>query len=298
MQGRAAGILVVGLLVGLAFAGCDEGRLTCYFDDEEPSTTPVAVGAKFDAATAGAIAGRVTWAGARPSVPPYSAPVSPLSELPPGPRLDWPNPHAPKIDPANRGIAGAVVFLRRVDAARARPWDHAPVRIVVQDCQYHIFQDACDAATGFVHTGDAVVVVSEEDRFHAVQARGAAFFTLTLPDRGRPHARVLPHSGIVELSSNAGQFWMRGHLFVSDHPYFCRTAADGRFALEQVPPDSYELACWLPDWHEASHERDGETTFISRLTFRPAVVKLRDITIGPGERKTTDFTYGPGDFPP
>jgi hypothetical protein len=296
MQGRVAGILVVALLVGLAFAGCDEGHLTCYFGDEEPPTAPVATESKFDAASAGSIVGRVTWVGEIPAIPPYRAPVSPLSELPPGPRRDWSNPHAPKVDPASHGVAGAVVFLRRVDPERARPWDHPPVQVVVKDCQYQVRQGACDASTGFVRTGDSITIVSQDDRFHAVQARGAAFFTLTLPDRDRPHTRALTHSGIVDLSSNAGQFWMRGHLFVADHPYYCRTDSAGRFSLEQVPPGKYEVACWLPDWHEASHERDGETTFISRLTFRPAVVKVRNITIGAGERKMTDFTYGSGDF--
>jgi hypothetical protein len=296
MQGRAASVLVVALLVGLAFAGCDDGRLSCYFGDEED--TPVTSAAAFNAAAAGSVAGRLTWAGDIPSVAPFRAPVSPLSELPPGPRRDWPNPHAPVINPGDRGVAGAVVFLRGVDPERARPWDHLPVRVVVRNCQYHILQGTADAATGFVRRGDAVTIVSEDDRFQAVQARGAAFFTLTLPDRDRPHSRTLKQSGVVELGSNAGQFWMRGHLFVADHPYLCRTDANGRFSLEQVPAGKYELGCWLPDWHEASHERDGETALISRLMFRPAVVKLRDVAITAGERNMVDFVFAAGDFPP
>jgi hypothetical protein len=186
--------------------------------------------------------------------------------------------------------------LRGVDPKRARPWDHAPVRVTVRSCQYHILQGDSDSNTGIVRRGDRVTIVSEDDRFQAVQARGAAFFTLTLPDRDVAHERSLTQSGVVELGSNAGQFWMRAHLFVSDHPYLTRTDSEGRFSLAQVPSGTYELACWLPDWREAARELDAETAQITRLTFRPALVKLQDVTVKSGGRPTVDFTVSADDF--
>jgi hypothetical protein len=295
MHGRAASIVCLCLLGAVAFHGCDEARLATYFGDEETAADSPPTSVAFDPAAAGKITGRVTWAGPAPRVSPFRAPVSPLSEQPTGPRLDWPNPHAPAVNPRGGGVADAVVFLRDVDRARARPWDHPPVRVSVRGRRYHILQGDADALTGFVRRGDEVTILSE-DGFQAVQARGAAFFTLTLPDRDRPLLRKLARSGVVELSSNAGQFWMRAHLFVADHPYLARTDAEGRFALEQVPPGRYELACWLPDWHEASHERDGETTLISRITFGPSVVKLRDVTVERGRPLEAGFVYEEGDF--
>jgi hypothetical protein len=89
---------------------------------------------------------------------------------------------------------------------------------------------------------------------------------------------------------------MRAHLFVADHPYLTRTDAEGRFSLEQVPPGAYELACWLPDWHEAAHELDAETAEVTRLTFRPSVVKLRDVEVERGGRRAAGFAFGAGDF--
>jgi hypothetical protein len=89
---------------------------------------------------------------------------------------------------------------------------------------------------------------------------------------------------------------MRGHLFVANHPYLARTDVEGRFQLEAVPPGTYELACWLPNWHVAKHELDAETTQITRLTFRPSVVKLRDVTLKPRERQTSTFTFSSADF--
>jgi hypothetical protein len=284
------------LLVGATVAGCEGSHLPAYFEDEPRTAASTSASVAFDPTTTGSVVGRVTREGEFPKVPSFVAPVSPLSEQPTGPKLHWPNPHAPEIEAKSGGIAGAVVFLRGVDHEKARPWDHAPVRVVVRGCRYHILAGEEDTITGFVRRGDKVTIVSEDDRFQAVQARGAAFFTLTLADRDIPRERVLAQTGIVELSSNAGQFWMRAHLFVSDHPYLARTDREGRFTLEKVPPGDYEIGCWLPDWHEAAHERDGETALYTRLTFRPSVVKLRDLTVEPGIRRAVQFTYAGADF--
>jgi hypothetical protein len=297
MHGRAALTFRLLLLAALGLAGCDESHRTVYLgDDEAPAKPPKNLAAAFDPASSGSVAGRVTWAGAAPVVAPYRAPISPLSEQPDRQKFLWPNPHVPAVDPASRGVAGAVVFLRGVDAERARPWNHAPVRVAVRDCRYHVLQGDADEATGFVRRGDKVTIVREDDHFQAVQARGAAFFTLTLAARDRPHDCVLARTGVVELGSNSGQFWMRAHLFVADHPYLTRTDAQGRFSLEQVPPGTYELGCWLPDWHEAAHELDAETSLVTRLTFRPSVVKLREVAVETGVRRTADFSYGAADF--
>jgi hypothetical protein len=296
MHGRIAILIALAALGGAGTSGCDASPVPTYFGTDEAPPPPAPLAADFDPSTAGTIAGRVIWEGAAPRVPPLESPVSPLSEQPTGQRLFWPNPLAPAVDPASRGVAGAVVFLRGVDPRRARPWDHPPVRVAVRDFAYHVRQGGTDALTGFVRRGDRVSIVADDDRFQAVRARGAAFFTLALAERDHSQERALAQTGVVEFSSNAGQFWMRAHLFVADHPYLARTDALGRFSLEQVPAGAYELASWLPNWHEASHELDGETALVSRLTFRPSVVKLRDMKVAPGAHRTVDFSYREDDF--
>lgn len=61
--------------------------------------------------------------------------------------------------------------------------------------------------------------------------------------------------------------WMRSYLSVLDHPYFALSAADGTFALAEVPPGQYIVAAW--------HERFG--------THSQSVVL--------GERGETDVTF-------
>jgi hypothetical protein len=244
----------------------------------------------------GIVQGQVTWAGTVPVIPPYRAPVSPLSEQAGGAKHTWANPNAVVVDAATHGVAHAVVFLRGIEPGRGRPWDHPPVRVQMRDYQYHILQGDADSRTGFVRRGASFTMESAQPRFHSLVARGSAFFALPFPNPSQPCTRRLDRRGVVELTSGAGYFWMRAHLFVDDHPYYTRTDATGRFVLSQVPPGDYDLVCWLPNWLEGEHELDADTGLIYRLQFRPPVQVVQPVRLGPGAMSTASFTISLADF--
>jgi hypothetical protein len=244
---------------------------------------------QFNPATAGTIRGRVTWHGDIPSVLPFEIPPNPQANEVLRQRQVRPNPNAPLIDPRTRGVGNAVVFLRGLDPAGGRRWNHAPVRIEQRACELHILQGNVDSAYGFVQRGESLEMVSRDRVLHSLHAGGAAFFTLTFPDPGEPLARSCREKGIVELTSAAGYYWMRAYLFVDDHPYYARTDQEGRFTLTEVPPGTYELACWLPNWKEARHERDPESGMISRLFFAPPIEEVLPIELHTGDSRSVDF---------
>lgn len=270
----------LALLGAAVLCGCDETAAP-----PEPATeAPSEMGRDFDVATAGTIEGQVTWDGELPQVSSYRAPVHPGNEHIGDDRRDWPNPNAPHIDPRTKAVAGAVVFLKGVDLSKARPWDHPPVRVELGDYQIHVCQGESDGSCGFVRRGDTVEMVSRQAIFHSLQVRGDAFFTRAFPDPDQPCSGRFDRAGVVELASGCGYFWMRGRLFVVDHPYYALTGADGRFVLTRVPPGDYKLVVSLPDWHEASRELDAETALICRLSFRPAVEIVRPVRLAPWQR--------------
>jgi hypothetical protein len=238
------------------------------------------------------LSGRVVWAGAVPPADPVTAlrtgadgTLAPLAR---------PAPNLPVIGP-DGGVAGAVVFLRGVDPAAARAWDRPPVTVEMHDERPMVRQgDGPPDTVGFVHGGDEITIVSRQSRFHSLRARGSAFWTVTLPNPDRPRARRLDQTGLVELSSGVNYFWMRGYLWVCDHPYYTQSDANGRWVLTGVPAGDYDLVAWLPDWRTERQERDPETGMIARYVFRPPFEVTRHVAVRENETATIgDIQFKP-----
>jgi hypothetical protein len=286
-------LLVLALLLGGVLLGCDEIQTP---KPGESAASAVSAPTQFDARTAGDISGRVTWAGPVPIVPPFEIRSFILQGQPGRLRLIRANPNAPVVDPSTRGVAGAVAFLRGVAPAKGRPWNHAPVHVEQRDRRLHVVQGDAYGRVGFVRRGDEIEMVSRERCFHALHGGGAAFFSLTFPDPNQARRRRLTSTGVVELTSAAGYYWMRGYLFVDDHPYYTCTDAQGRFRLERVPPGRYELVCWHPSWLEERHDRDPETSLLFRVFFRPPVQLRQQIELPPGGNVAVEFTLKAAEF--
>jgi hypothetical protein len=246
----------------------------------------------FDLPACGTICGRVTWDGDIPLVAPFEVLPNPLAGEVFRHRQLRPNPNAPVIDARTRGVANAVVFLRGVDVARARPWNHAPVLLEQRGCAFHVFQGQADTHVGFLRRGEALAMVSRDPFFHSLHAGGAAFFSLAFPDPDQPLKRRLAEKGLVELTSAAGYYWMRAYIFVDEHPYYTLTDAEGRFELTQVPSGPYEVVCWLPNWIKARHERDPESSLIWRHFFNAALEAVQPLTLGAGKSRELTFRLG------
>lgn len=285
MPHRAGAALL--LLVAL---GC--GRVTT--DDAEEASATDEPGAAFDPATAGVLCGRVSWDGPDPSPAPFRVLHLSKKECP----FEVGNPLAPVLHPGNRGVAGAVIALRGIDPAQARPWHHPPVRVEQGDRDLHVYQGDQEVGTGFVRRGDEIEMAARGDRYHTLRGRGAAFFSYTFPDAGVVRRRRLDAAGVVELSSGAGYYWLRGHLHVSDHPYLARTDADGCFEIAQVPPGRYRAACWLPNWNVLRKERGPESAAVENIAYAGPLEQTAEVVLGPGGQARVEFLLCERDFAP
>jgi hypothetical protein len=267
-------------------AGCNTGVA----DPGTPAeSAPPTVINHFDPASAGAIRGQVIWQGEIPEIPPLLVRANPNGGDALAKRQFRPNPNAPNVNPKTQTVSNAVISLRNVDVAQAKPWKLPTVRIEQRGLQFHIMQGDEESSYGFVRPGDPIEMVSRDSCFHSLHADGAGFFTLTFPDSDQPLSRSFKEKGVVELTSAAGYYWMRSFIFVDDHPYYTQTDRDGRFFLDQVPPGEYELVCWMPNWLEARHDRDPESGTITRMYFRPPVTCVQKVNLGNQESKEACF---------
>ena len=262
-------------------AGCEGEPSAVSFAEPDLPAAPQPAASAFDPASCGKIAGRVSWTGQLPAAPPFIYGV-PKREGGFDIRL-IPNPNRPDIDAKSQAIAGAVVFLRGVNPAAAKPWDLPPVTVDLKDRNIAIRQgDSGPRRVGFVRRGDKVSMASKEPVYHVLRGRNAAYVSLTFPDPDQPLSRTFDRPGRVELSSGAGYYWASADLFVTDHPYYTVTDRAGHFAFEHVPAGAVEVVAWLPGWEVAKQERDPESGMVVRQTYAPPKEVAKRVTAAPG----------------
>jgi hypothetical protein len=263
----------------LLASGCSSESPTS--DERLVPPAPAIPGTAFNATQVGRLQGKVVWTAAIPEPPGFLYGVPRDDGLGFAFRMAE-NPNRPHIDATTKALADAVVFLRQLDAARGRPWDLPPVRVEMADGRITVVQGDRRSRVGFVRRGDAISVSSAEPVYHVLRGRGAAFFSLTLPEPNSPIVRTLSNLGRVELSSGTGLYWASADLLVTDHPYYTLTDANGHFAFDQVPVGPVDVIVWLPGWTPTRQERDPDSTTITRQSYGPPLERCVSTNVAPG----------------
>lgn len=168
---------------------------------------------------------------------------------------------------AGGAVRDAVVILRG-----APPPATPPAGEIVVDNRHCRFvprvQVVVRGQTVRVRNSDAVlhnarpVLLADPEMTIANLALGVAGQSMELTPR---LAARLPPTGEATLRLGCDVHpWMRGWLVVVDHPWAAVTDAEGRFALDRVPPGRYTLAVW----HETLGRREQPVSVAPGETVR------------------------------
>jgi plastocyanin len=214
--------------VGFTLLGCGGSAQKSPDVASKPARTKTV-----DPATAGSLSGRVWLAGKPPELHTIDMSAEPACAK-----------GAPVVAPtvvtdANNNLANVVVYIKSgVSDYRFQP-PAEDAKLTQKGCMYEPHVTA-------LMTGQKLDVANDDQTTHNV---------FMMSQNNQPSNRSsLPGSAPVVESLNVPELaipmkcnvhpWMKGYVFVFDHPYFAVTQADGKFELKGVPPGTYTLVAW------------------------------------------------------
>jgi hypothetical protein len=191
-------------------------------------------------ASAGSIAGTVTFLGPLPT----PAPLDRSAE--PGCSQSLQLDQALLVSPQNRGLANVVVSVIGGPAQDGGP---APVVFHQRDCTY------LPRVQAAVH-GQPVEVVNEDRVLHDVHAYAGrrALFNLPQPPGRAPVVAPIPAGTEVLRLRCDVHGWMIGWVVYGDSPFTAVTTPAGIFEIHGLPPGTYTLRAW----HETLGTREAQ----------------------------------------
>jgi plastocyanin len=151
-------------------------------------------------------------------------------------------------------IADAVVLATPVDTKSAQHVKPPPDAVDQVDKQFVPYVKP-------VFVGSKVRFPNSDHIRHQVYSFSPAKkFELPLYAGADAPPVVFDKPGVVVLGCNIHD-WMVGYIYVSETPFFAKTAAAGSAAIDDMPPGEYTVRIWHPSMEH------GEETTARRVTL-------------------------------
>jgi plastocyanin len=181
--------------------------------------------------------------------------------------------HARIVDQAGKPVEDAVVLAKHAGeggAGPARPADDL-VDQVDKDFVPYVKPILVGSRVHFPN--------KDNIRHHVYSFSPAKKFELPLYSGTSAPPVLFDKPGIVVLCCNIHD-WMIGYIYVSETPYFGKTAKEGEVVIKDLPSGSYEMRVWHPRMRETE-----ESTIRHSVIGRTGTIEAEwQITLNPDSR--------------
>ena len=241
------------LVLALAAAACGGSQ------PSEPAGPPPPTVSPVDQATAGTIAGRITFEGTAPKPQPIRMDSDPNCA-----QQGAGATNQPVLAGANGALQNVFVYVKDGLGNLRFPVPSTPVVLDQKGCMY------APRVLG-LQAGQPLEIANSDPTLHNVHAVPMTNqeFNMGYPIQGMKHSHTFSTKEVMVPFKCDVHGWMRAWVGVLDHPYFGVTGADGSFTLKGLPPGTYTVEAW--------HESLGTQT--------------QTVTIGAKESKDVAFTF-------
>lgn len=146
------------------------------------------------------------------------------------------------------GVRYAVVFIEEIVKGKAIPKE--PVEIDNVKCAF----------TPHVQVGvkgQQLIIKNTDPMLHNTHLYldKRTVYNFALPITGMKIKKPIRKDGVMSVECDAHS-WMKGYLYLIDHPYIAVTDENGAFSIGDIPPGDYEIKIW----HEALGEQEQHIT--------------------------------------
>jgi len=235
--------------------------MACSPKPAAPPPSGAAAGRKVDAATAGSVAGKVTFTG----TPPAAETVKMSSDPACTPNGSPTQPtNAVLVDAAGE-VQNAFVYVKTgLDPAYTFDVPTEPVEFYQRGCRY-------EPRVFGVLAGQPIDIVNDDDTLHNVHAlpKSNLEFNKSEPYKGARMKQTFTVSETMVRFKCDVHPWMNAYVGVLTHPFYAVTGPDGSFALKGLPPGTYTIEAW--------HERFGTQT--------------QQVTVADKQAQTVSFAF-------
>jgi plastocyanin len=231
----------------------------CSGKSDSPAPVPQTGTKRVDSATAGSVAGRVTFQGQAPAPIAHKIDADPACTANGNTVTD----ESLVVD-GGGGVKNAFVYVKEGLSDYAFDPPAGPVVLDQKGCKYepHVFG---------VRVGQSIEILNSDATLHNVHA---------MPQKNGEFNQGMPLQGMKLKETFTAQEigvpfkcdvhgWMTSYAGIVAHPYFAVTDAAGRFSLPNLPPGTYTIEVW--------HEKLGTRT--------------QQITIAPKQSADAAFTF-------
>lgn len=230
----------------------------CGSKDATPAP-PADTGKHVDAATAGSLAGRITFAGTPPPVETLRMNTDPVCAQTAGAST----PSDAVLISGTGGLANAFVYVKSgLDPSYSFAVPTTPVTLDQKACRY------APRVVG-VRVGQPFSINNSDATLHNVHAMPMVNqeFNQGQPVPNVPLTKTFTAPEVMVRFVCNVHGWMRAYVGVMSNPYFAVTDADGSFQIPGLPPGTYTVAVW----HETFGTQEQQVTIAEKQTANLSV---------------------------
>ncbi|MFI5263962.1 MAG: hypothetical protein ACHQM6_05560 [Candidatus Kapaibacterium sp.] len=185
----------------------------------------------------------------------------------------------PGIPNANGFVPNCIIGIEKITEGKDFP---------KKECTFD--QKGCDFLphAQIVPLGQAIIVSNSDKALHNyhISRNGETVLNEAQPEGAPPREVNLKQKGLHVVTCDVHP-WMRGFIWMADHPYYTTSDANGAFTLSDVAAGKYKLILWRDNWN--LDQVKNASGIIESYRWGKDFLKEQEVTVEAGKDISVDF---------